>query len=377
MTLWIILTLMIAGAVAGLTIPLVRRVEAGTGRGTTLAVLKDQLRDLDAQNLPEAEADGLRNEIKRRILAEGREDAAPARPLSERHLLRLALGLAAVVALAATGLYAAMGRPDLATKDAAATSADHPTGDVAGMIGQLEARLAEEPGNAEAWRMLGWSYHQTGRFGEAAAAYGRAAALDPGNAEYLSAQGESLVQAADGVVTPAALGVFNAALAADPADPRARYFIAVARDQGGDHKGAMEDWIALLADAPPGAPWAAEVRAFVERIAPERGEDVSARLPPLAASPGPTPEQMAAAGQMPQADQQAMIRGMVDGLDARLKAEPRDADGWVRLMRARMVLGETAKASAAYRSARQAFADDPARQATLRDAARSLGVPGA
>ena len=80
MILWVLLTLMIAVTVAGLTVPLVRRADARPARGTTLGVLKDQLRDLDAQEGPEA--DGLRTEIKRRILAEGREAAAPSKPLS-------------------------------------------------------------------------------------------------------------------------------------------------------------------------------------------------------------------------------------------------------------------------------------------------------
>lgn len=368
MILWVLLTLMIAVTVVGLTIPLVRRADAGAVRGTTLGVLKAQLRDLDTQD--GAETDGLRTEIKRRILAEGREEAAPSRPLADKTMLKLALGLAAVVALASAGLYATMGRPDLANGAPTAAGPE----DVAGLIRQLEMKMAQSPGDPEGWRMLGWSYHQTGRFTEAAAAYGRAAALQPGNGEHLSAQGESLVQAANGTVTPVALGVFNAALAADPADPRARYFIAVHKDQSGDHKGAVDDWIALLNDAPAGAPWAAEVRMFVQRIAAERGIDLAGRLP---AAPGPTQEQMAAAQAMPQADQQAMIRGMVEGLDARLRADPSDADGWARLMRARMVLGETDKAAAAYRDARKAFAGESRQLATLQQAARELGVPGA
>ena len=79
---------------------------------------------------------------------------------------------------------------------------------------------------------------------------------------------------------------------------------------------------------------------------------------------------------MPEGDRQAMVRGMVDGLAARLQASPRDADGWVRLMRARMVLGEPAAASAALKQGVAAFGDSPAEQQKLRDAAKSLGVPG-
>lgn len=72
-----------------------------------------------------------------------------------------------------------------------------------------------------------------------------------------------------------------------------------------------------------------------------------------------------------------MIHSMVDKLAGELKTNPRDSGGWVRLMRARMVLGETDKAAEAYKQARQAFAGTPAAQAALQEAAKSLNVPGA
>jgi cytochrome c-type biogenesis protein CcmH len=242
--------------------------------------------------------------------------------------------------------------------------------------------MQREPGNAEGWRMLGWSYLQTGRNAEAAGAYGKAAALDPGNADYLSAQGEATVLAAEGSVTPAAQEIFRRAVAADPADPRARYYLGVAKDQAGDQTGAMNDWIALLKSAPPGAPWAVEVRGFVEKVAAERGVNLAGRLPPadaMAEAPsaprGPNAEQMAAAQGMAPGDQQAMIEGMVTGLAERLKANPRDRAGWERLLRARMVLGQQQQAAADYRTASKAFAGSPADQQALREAARQLGVP--
>lgn len=240
--------------------------------------------------------------------------------------------------------------------------------------------------------MLGWSYMQMARYADAAVAYGKASALDPANADYQSARGEALVRAADGHVTPEARAAFALAVKGDPTDPRARYFLAAAKDQDGDHAGAMADWIALLKSAPPGAPWAPEVRGFVIRIAAARGEDVSAKLPPLpppapgdaqaTAGPGPvaggpSPDQVAAVQQMPAAQQQAMIRNMVDGLAAKLKANPNDPDGWVELMRARMVLGDPVAATAAYHDARKALASAPDRLTMVSQAAKQLGVPGA
>jgi cytochrome c-type biogenesis protein CcmH len=236
--------------------------------------------------------------------------------------------------------------------------------------------------------MLGWSYLQVGKNAEAAGAYARAADLDPHNAEYRSAEGEASVLAAGGQVTPQAEAAFRKAVSLDPADPRARYYLAIAKDQRGDAEGAMNDWIALLKSAPPDAPWAAQVRAFVEKVAAARGVDLSGRLPPAPAAaatsapsgagptPGPTADQVAAASQMSAGDRQAMIAGMVQRLSDRLAKNPRDLDGWQRLMRARMVLGEADAAAQAYRDGVKAFAGSQPDQAALRRSAADLGVPG-
>lgn len=398
MILWIVLTLMIALAVVGLAIPLIRPGGVLDRRTTSAEVLKAQLTDLDRQaeagTVPAEDIAALRLETERRALAEGVEVAPDSRPLGEKALLRLALGLAAVVALGGAGLYALLGSPDLpgagprgASTAAAPADAAHDGADVQAMIGQLETQLRETPEDVNGWRMLGWSYFQTGRFAEAAEAYGRAAALEPANAEHFSAQGEALVQAGGGQVTPAALTAFRGALRADPQDPRARYFVAVEMDQRGEREAAMTAWIDLINSAPAGAPWAAEVRAFVEDLARERGQNISGRLRPAPAGspavavppgiPGPTAAQIADAEKMAPADQQAMIQGMVGGLEERLRASPRDRDGWVRLMRARMVLGDGAAATTAFRNGMRAFADSPADQAALTEAARGLRVPGA
>jgi cytochrome c-type biogenesis protein CcmH len=394
--LWMILTVMTVLAAVGLAVPLIRkRDEARSARSDTLTVLREQLGELEAQSasggVAAEEAEALKTDLKRRLLAEGRQADAPSRPLSEAALLRLAFGVVAVVAVGATGLYLKMGKPEVASAKpaagapAVAAGGDHPQGDVSSMIGQLEASLQQQPGNPEGWRMLGWSYLQTGRNADAAEAYGKAAALQPNNPEYLSAQGEATVLAADGTVTPKAEAIFRQALAVDPADPRARYFLAVGKDQRGDHQGAINDWIALLKSAPPDAPWAGEVRGFVEKVAQDRGISLAGRLPPApsgapamasAQLPGPTAADVAAAQQMSEGDRQQMIEGMMAQLTEKLKANPRDRAGWERLMRSRMVMGQPQLAQAAYRDATRAFAGSASDQAALKQAAASFGVPG-
>jgi cytochrome c-type biogenesis protein CcmH len=386
---WIILAAMLAVAAAGIAIPLVRRRPATRPAPAEAAVLEAQLAQIDrqasAEQLPADLAEGLKTEAIRRFLAEAPPEAgaAPAAPrLAGRGALILAGGLAVLVAAGGVGLYSLVGRPDLAAGGQPARAAPpSPAGEGAELIARLEARLRESPTDPQGWKLLAWSYGQVGRFAEAAAAYGRAAALEPDSADDPSAQGEALVRAAGGQVTPAALTAFAAALRIDPADPRARYFKAAAKDQAGDRAGAMADWIALLKSAPPGAPWAREVRGFILRVAAARGLDISARLPPAGAAatpagPGPTPDQAAAARRMAPTDRQAMIQSMVDRLAARLKANPRDIEGWIVLMRSRMVLGDGAGAASAYRDAVKTFADGQGERTRLAQAARALRVPG-
>ena len=390
MILWVVLTLMVAVAAVGVAIPLVRRHQA---RGdAALAVFRDQLADLDVQVAAGAvqpeEAEGLRTEIRKRLLAEDRHALAPARPLAPASYGRIALGLAAIIALAGTGLYALMGRPDLAEHPAAtmpasaavASDGQPSAADVDSMIAQLKAKIEANPSDPEGWRMLGWSYMQTGRGAQAVDAYRHAVKLRPDEPGYLSALGEALVQTAGGTVSPEARAIFGRVNKADPADPRARYFLALARGQSGDKRGALDDLVALLNSAPADAPWAPELRPIVEANAQALGVDLTGKLKPpaapAAAAPMPSTEQVQAAQQMAPGDQQAMIRGMVDRLAERLKAQPRDLEGWQRLMRARMVLNDAAGAAAAYRDARAAFPGDTPESRALAAAAKDLGIPG-
>ena len=417
MILWIILTAITAVAAVVLTIPLVRRQEARVdARTATLSVLKDQLSDVDVQlaagTIPPADAEGLRVEIKRRMLAAGHIANDAARPLASRALAGVAIGLAGLVALAAGGLYASMGQPGLVRTAApvavapaapAADSAPPQAAEIAKLVGVLETRVAADAKNPEGWRLLGWAYFQTERFADAATAYGKAVALRPDGAGYQSAYGEALTLAADGNVTPAARGAFDKAVARDGNDARARYFVGVGKQQGGDARGAVEDWLALLADSTGDAPWVPQVRTMITAAGREAGIDVAARLaaikplasggatvapPPMpglagvaagAAAPGPSAsgpstDQVAGANAMAPADRQAMIANMVDGLAKRLAANPKDEAGWIRLMRSRQVLGDNAAAGRAKGDALRAFAGDAGATARITAAATEMGL---
>lgn len=400
MTLWLILTLIVAVTVAVLTIPLVRRYDAADRSGDIARrVLADQLTLVDAQaaagTIAPDEADALRTETKRRLLVETVAEAR-ARPVGSNALGQIAIAVAVLVTLGGTLLYSRLGAPEAAAPSAdvaaAATLATAPDATSLQMIAAIETKLKAKPGDVDGWRMLGWARYSVGQFGPAADAYTRAIELAPARGDLRSALGEALTLAANGTVSPPAKTAFDAAVAADAGDARARYFLGVARDQAGDHAGAVATWLALLQSAPPGAPWTVPVRRAVTEVAAAAKIDLTGRLPadvpapatsaPLSAPaataagaiPPPSGDAAAAVKALPRGDQAAMIRQMVDGLAARLKASPQDPDGWLRLIRARMVLGDAAAAAAA-RTTALATLTDPAARTRLADGAKALGVP--
>jgi cytochrome c-type biogenesis protein CcmH len=193
---------------------------------------------------------------------------------------RLSLILAAVVAVVSVGmsLYRQQRTPPAPIE----SPDDAMKGKIDQMIAKLAARVKAEPDKVEGWRLLGWSYVQTERYPQAVDAYRHAVALTPRDSELWSALGEVSVLANGGRVSDAALDAFHKALAITPDDPRSRFFLAAAKEEKGDVKGAIDDWVALLKEAPADASWTGPVRQRLEAVAAANKIDLSGRLPPQA-----------------------------------------------------------------------------------------------
>ncbi len=299
--------------------------------------------------------------------------------------------LAAVIAIGVWRNYA----PAQSAADAGpAKSASSPSADSASTIAALEARTAKDKSDIEGWQLLGWSYFEAGRYADAASAYRSATALAPNKAVYWSSLGEALTMASAQDPMPAdAAAAFEKAILLDPKDPRARYFMAVRRDLAGDHQGAIGDWLALLKDTPRDAPWETDLLRTIEQVGQINKIEVAAQIAsvtknrtpaaPLPAGanrsiaaapiPGPSSSDMAAAAKLPPGQQQAMVETMVSGLEDKLASNPANVDGWIMLMRSRITLGETVKASAALK---KAVAANPAAREKLMREAQVLGVEG-
>jgi cytochrome c-type biogenesis protein CcmH len=124
----------------------------------------------------------------------------------------------------------------------------------------------------------------------------------------------------------------------------------------------------MLDKAAPDAPWRPLVQEALARV----GHPVA----DSAVAPALSDQTMAAAQNMNSGDRDVMIRGMVERLATRLKQNGNDVDGWLRLVRAYLVMGDRDKAKSALADARQAVANDAERLRQLNEGLKNLGLDG-
>ena len=353
MALWFPLALMTAAAVFVVLWPL-GRARLAPASGGDLAVYRDQLSELDRDRsaglIGRAEADAARVEISRRLLAaadtQGPAQSAPAAPWRRR-----LIAVAALVALpvGAVALYLALGFPGLPDQPLAARAVGPENRSIAALVAQVEDRLERNPDDGRGWEVIGPVYMRLARFDDAVKARRNAVRLLGASATREGDLGEALVAAANGVVTADAKAAFDRALALDARDARAKFFAGLAAQQDGKNADAAAIWNDLLAHAPADAPWANVVRQSLARLENAK---------PQPAAPGPSAADVAAAAEMSPEARIQMVRGMVERLAERLARDGSDLDGWVRLVRAYLVLGEDERARGAAADARRALSGD-------------------
>jgi cytochrome c-type biogenesis protein CcmH len=252
----------------------------------------------------------------------------------------LLLAAVALIMLAiGGGSYFLLGHPYLAVRQAEGLNSR----DMNALVPYLIKRVRENPNDPKAWRFLAQAYMAANDVRNAAKALAKEISIrGKGDPVLDAAYGEALVLDNGGAVPQEAEDAFNAALRVDPKNAPARFYLGLAKATRHDREGALALWQSLLADIPTDAPLH---QMLVDRIA-------------MLTSQGP--------GGAPNP------RAMVDMLAARLKADPHDALGWVRLMRAYTVLGETEKARQALADARKAFPDNQDAQTAFNTAAKAL-----
>jgi len=359
--LWIAAALVSAALAALIVQRAVSAAQAPLGVNPALAVYRRQMAELDelAERgvLAEGERRSVRAETGRRLLAAADRGEAPL----ERSGPAVILIAAAAAPLAAFAAYLALGAPNYSdqpfkTRLADWRSADPQTLAAPQMAAILRVIAAERPNDPEPLRQLAIAEFASREPTEAIQALHKAIAIAPRRPDLWELLGQALVAGGDGEADAEAQDAFRRLLALDPGNANARYYLARARIAGGDVAGGLADWHALQTALTPSDPRSAALARDIAAVSS------TGRLP------AETSPQDASVG-APQ------IQAMVDGLAARLQANPDNPAGWVRLVRAYGVLGEIDRRDAALASARHRYASRPDVLAQLNAALASPPQP--
>ena len=370
-----------------------RRDEAAPRAAHDVQVFRDQLTELDRDVARGAvspeDADATKLEIQRRLLAADAEmrttGGAQSAPAGLSRAMAVLVLIAVPAATAALSLdlgfpgakdtpFAARadeGRPSQAEAERmmAGRELAPPAGeDVAEfeqLVKQLETRIAEKPDDAQGVFLYARSLMNLGRFDDAWVQFARLIELGEISAEIYAGLAEGQILAAGGYISPEAEANLLQVLKYQPTSPSGRYYLGRLHIQAGNPEIARDIWDELLRESPPDAPWVAPIQQEMASLG-------GSRLP----LPGPTQEEMQAAGNIPPEERQSMVQGMVASLATRLAEEGGSIEEWQQLIRSYSVLGDQQAAVAALEAARRAFAGDPAALARL-ESGQAPQLPGA
>lgn len=364
---------MTAAALFAVLWPLSRSV-ANVRRGAAdVAVYRDQLAELERDRaaglIGVAEAEAARIEVSRRLLAAADKEETPAASNTGRSDWRRRTVAAAVLILLPAGAvvtYLALGSPQMSGQPIAQRSAaGQGQASIETLVRQVEAHLERNPEDGRGWEVLAPVYMRLGRFDDAVKAKRNALRLLGPTADREADLGEALIGTANGIVTAEAKSAFERALVQDPRHAKSRFYMGLAAEQDGKPALAAATWRELLAQSPPDAPWRSAVEAALARVEPSSAK-----------AGGPSPEDMAAAAALTPEQRAEMIRGMVERLAERLKSDGADVEGWMRLVRAYVVLGDLDRARSAAADARRALAENAEKLGKLDALVKGLGLEG-
>jgi len=347
--------------------------------------LKEITRDLARGIVTEEEADQLRTEVSRRLLAaDTKAQAEVAGPAAGGTPKVTALILAPVVLVSALGLYqqiGAPGYPDLPINsrlEAAEAARDNrPSQAVAeaeadfsalqevpanaeflALMDQLRTAVASRPNDVQGLTLLARNEAQLGNF---KAAYEAQRGLITAKQDRAVPQdyadlADMMILAAGGYVSPEAEAILIEVLERAPNNGTARYYSGLMFSQTGRPDAAFDIWRRLLAEGPFDAPWITPIRRQIEEAAMRAG--VPFTLPPKGEQVGPSADEIAAAQGMAPDERMEMIAGMVNSLSERLASEGGTLDEWIRLINALGVLNRNEPAREIYTEAQRVFAND-------------------
>lgn len=312
MIFFVVAALLIAAALLFIVPPLWRQHgRKGVQRDrSNLEIYKDQLAELEADlangTISQEQFEQGRIELERRLLDEvaTAPGGAPAKTREDQGAGRAAaVSVALFIPLLAALIYLVQGSPQaISPEKATVAAADGANGpghavtmdQIQSMVAELAQRMESNPNDAEGWMMLGRSYAALGRYAESTAAFERAVALVPDNADLLVDYADTLAMSSGETLEGKPKQLIERALGIDPNNQKGLWLSGTAAYDRGDYNEAIVQWEKLLASLPPGSQEAqamisniAEARSLIARaggVAPAPTSEPAAQQAPAAAA---------------------------------------------------------------------------------------------
>ncbi|MCB1888240.1 MAG: c-type cytochrome biogenesis protein CcmI [Rhodocyclaceae bacterium] len=275
-TFWVVSALLMAGALLFVVPPLlggrIRKAEIADHQVANLVVLRDQLRELEAERasgeIDEAQYTRAKAELEQRVLEESVADSG------SRTGSRPPIGLIAAIVLfvptASIPLYLYLGTPAALNPAAVAAQAAAQDGSheltaeqVQAMVEKLAARLRENPDDAEGWVMLARTYNALGQYDKAAQAFATLTRLLPADAQLLADYADTLAMARGRSLSGEPEAIIARALELDARNVKALALAGSAAFERSDYAKAIEYWQRIASQVDPNSPTARSVAGSI------------------------------------------------------------------------------------------------------------------
>ncbi|MEP7329159.1 MAG: c-type cytochrome biogenesis protein CcmI [Betaproteobacteria bacterium] len=271
---WLLALALAAVTLAVLIVPLLRRrgEPPPEEESAATAVFRDHRRQVEADfaagAITAAERDVALEDLVARFGSELAEPgiAPTSPPHSDRPQWVSAVIIAAVLPIAAGGLYFILGNPLAITAQPARDEPLVNDPQVLAMVDALAQKLQANPEDGAGWAMLGRSYRALGRFESAALAYGEAVKRLPPTAPLLTDWAESIAQVQGRSLVGQPTELLERALQLDPAYPKALALSGAAAMERNEPATAVALWKRLKVALPPGSPEIAQIDGVIAQM---------------------------------------------------------------------------------------------------------------
>jgi cytochrome c-type biogenesis protein CcmH len=217
---------------------------------SNLDIHRDQFseldKDLEAGTLGADRYEQAKNELERRVLEEAEAPADMPQSAIPGKAVPIVIGV--FIPLTAILLYLYLGNLEglVALRHPAADLSSITADQFKDVTAKLAARMQQNPGDAEGWKLLGRTYRAMERFSEANDAYRKAVELTPQDADLLADYAESLALAAGRSLVGEPTRLLDRALKVDPRNTKALTLSGSAAFERQDYKTAIVYWETVI-----------------------------------------------------------------------------------------------------------------------------------